>query len=137
MVKGHFIFLYNVAKKCVDVLHSMGFCVLYKIIWVALKENAKEVKLKIQDIVWHNRFIISFANMNFYEHIQDQRLHNKGHQLNYTSGYIYLMDTDIDPKRLNGVAKSFDGDTKAVSSNWKYHYLDSNQVDLSALLRLE
>lgn len=32
-------------------MHFIGLCVLYKTIWVALKENVKEVKLKIQDIV--------------------------------------------------------------------------------------
>ena len=49
------------------------------------KKNTKEVELKIQDLVWHNRFFISFDNINFYEHTQDQRFHNKKHQLNYTA----------------------------------------------------
>lgn len=47
MVKGYFTFAYNVAKECIDILHSMGLCVLYKIICITLKENAKEVELKI------------------------------------------------------------------------------------------
>ena len=137
MVKGYFTFVYNVAKRCIDVLHFMGLCVSYKTIRVALKDNAKEVELKIQDMVWHNRFFISFDNMNFYEHTRDQRLHNKGHQLNYTAGYICLMDTGIDTQRIDGDAESLDGGAEAVSSNWKHRYLDSNQVDLSAVLRLE
>lgn len=132
MVKGHFTFAYNVAKSCVDVLYSMGLCVLYETIRVALKENAKEVELKIQDMVWHNRFFISFDNMNFYEHTRYQRLHNKGHQLNYTAGYICLMDTGVDRQSLDG-----DAESEAVSNNWKLRYLDSNQVDLFAVLRLK
>ena len=79
ILKGHFTFAYNVAKRCIDVLHFMGLCVSYKTVWVALNENVKEVELKIQDMVWHNRFFISFNNMNFYEHTQDERFHNKGH----------------------------------------------------------
>ena len=69
MIKSCFPFAYNVAKKCVDVLHSMVFFVLYKTICVALKKNAKGLELKIQDMVWHNRFFISFDNINFYEYI--------------------------------------------------------------------
>ena len=94
--KWLFSFIYNVAKRCVDVLYSMSLCVLYKTFQVTLKENAKEIKLKIQDMAWHNRFFIFFDNMNFYEHTRDQRLHNKRHQLNYTTSYICLMDTGID-----------------------------------------
>lgn len=51
MIKGYFIFVYNVAKRYIDVLYSMGLCVLYKTIQVALKENIKEVEWKIQDKV--------------------------------------------------------------------------------------
>ena len=51
MVKNYFTFIYNVAKKYVDVLYSMGLCVSYEIIRIILKENAKEVEWKIQDMV--------------------------------------------------------------------------------------
>ena len=77
MVKGHFTFIYNVAKRCIDVFYFMGFCISYEIIWLTLKENTKEVEVKIQDMMWQNRFFISFNNINFYEHTRDQRLHNK------------------------------------------------------------
>lgn len=112
MVKGYFTFIYNVAKKCVDILHFMGLCVLYKIICIALKKNAKEVELKIRDMIWHNRFFIFFNNMNFYKHIRDQRLYNKRYQLNYTVGYICFMNTGVDRQSLNEDVKS-----EVVSSN--------------------
>lgn len=132
MVKGYFTFTYNIAKRCVDILQSMGLCISYKTICVALKEYAKEGELKIQDMIWQNEFFISFDNINFYKHTQDWRLHNKKYQLNYIAGYICLMDTGVD-------RKGFDGDTKneAISSNLKLCYLDFNQVDLFALLRLK
>lgn len=38
MVKGHFTFAYNVAKRCVDVLHSMDLCMPYETIRVTLKK---------------------------------------------------------------------------------------------------
>ena len=47
------------------------------------------------------------------------------------------MDTDIDTKHIDGDVESFDGGAEVVSSNGKHRYLDLNQVDLSALLRLE
>ena len=40
------------------------------------------------------------------------------------------MYTNID-------TQSLDGDIEAVHSNWKLRYLDSNQVDFFAILRLE
>lgn len=79
MIKSHFTFAYNVVKRCVNILHFISLCVLYKIIYTVLKENAKEVKLKIKNMIWHNRFFIFFNHMNFYEHIQDQCLYNKKH----------------------------------------------------------
>ena len=81
------------------------FFVLHKTICVALKKNAKELELKIRDMVWHNRFFISFDNMNFYKHIQDQYFHNKGHPLYYIIDYICLINIDIDISSLDGSAK--------------------------------
>ena len=60
----------------------MSLCVSYETIYIVLKENNQEVELKIQDMVLHNRFFISFNNMNFYKHTRDQHFYNKGHQLN-------------------------------------------------------
>lgn len=46
-----------------------------------------------------------------------------------------MMNTSKNIQHINEDAKSFHRDAKAVSSNLKYDYLDSNQVDLSAMLR--
>lgn len=69
MVKSYFIFVYNVTKRYVDNLHFMDLYILYMTICVALKENSNEVKLKIQNMVYHNRFFIFFDKINFYEYI--------------------------------------------------------------------
>lgn len=34
------------------------------------------------------RFLISYDNINFYKKFQDQRVHNKSHQVAYTAGYL-------------------------------------------------
>ena len=75
--------------------------------------------------------------MNFYENTCDQRLHNNGYLFNYTANYICLIDTGINTQRIDGNAESLDKGIEAVFSNWKHRYLDSNQVDLSVMLRLE
>lgn len=46
-VKRYFIFVYNIIKRYIDVLHFMGLCVSYKTFLVDIKENTKEVELKI------------------------------------------------------------------------------------------
>ena len=51
MVKSYFTFAYNIAKRYIDVLHSMGLCMSYETIQIALKENPKEVERKIQDMI--------------------------------------------------------------------------------------
>lgn len=117
MVKDYFTFAYNVTKRCINVLHSMGFYVSYETIQVAFKENTKEIKIKIQNIVWYNRLLLSFNNMNFYEYTQDYCLYNKKHKLNYITGYICLIDTDIDIQRIYINAKSLDKGAKVVFSN--------------------
>ena len=47
MLKSHFTFVYNVAKRYIDILYPIGFYLLYQIICVTLKENSKEVELQI------------------------------------------------------------------------------------------
>lgn len=42
------------------------------------------------------------------------------------------MDTGVDRQSLDR-----DAESEVVPSNWKLRYLDSNQVDLSAVLRLK
>lgn len=49
----------------------MSLCISYETIYVALKENTKEIELKRKNMIWHNWFFISFDNMNFYEYTQD------------------------------------------------------------------
>ena len=48
-----------------------------------------------------------------------------------------MIDTGIDTQRIDGDAESLDRGIKAVFNNWKYRYLDSDQVDISAVLKLE
>lgn len=38
------------------------------------------------------RFFVSFDNMNFYRAVWDQCQYNHDHQVNYTAGYVCLMD---------------------------------------------
>ena len=59
--------------------------------------------------------------MNFYEHRRDQRLHNKGHQVAYTAGYVCFMHSN--------------GDNQ-VDGNWEQRYLDADQIDYSAANKL-
>lgn len=47
------------------------------------------------------------------------------------------MNISINRQSLDKNTKSLKGGAKVVSSNWKLHYLDLNQVDLSAILRLK
>lgn len=58
----------------------------------------------------HNHYHISFDNINFDKYIQDQYLYNKRQQLNYTTGYICLIDTNINTQSVNA-------SVKAISSN--------------------
>ena len=37
------------------------------------------------------RFFISYDNMNFYEKVQEHRVHSKNHQVAYTAGYLCFM----------------------------------------------
>ncbi len=40
-----------------------------------------------------HRFFISYDNINFYEHVWDQQLHNRSAIVNYTARYICFMKT--------------------------------------------
>lgn len=41
------MFAYNIAKRYINVLHFIDFCIFYKTIYVILKKIAKKVKQKI------------------------------------------------------------------------------------------
>ena len=47
------------------------------------------------------------------------------------------MDTGVDKQSLDKDLKSLDKSVEVIPSNWKFYYLNSNQVDLSAMLRLK
>lgn len=47
MLKGYFIFAYNVIKRYIDVLYSISLCVSYKTIQVALKKFQRS---RVKDI---------------------------------------------------------------------------------------
>lgn len=59
-------------------------------------------------------FFISYDNMNFYEHVRDQRLHNRSAIVNYTAGYICLMKTSEEGRE---------------DDTWLERYIDSTQID--------
>lgn len=52
--------------------------------------------------------------MNFYEHVQDQQLHNRSAIVNYIAGYIYFIKT---------LEESKEDDT------WLKRYIDLIEID--------
>lgn len=101
MVLGYYSFAQNVKKRCVEVLHRLGVLVSYETIRVILKFNASAVKTRLKELVWQDRFFLSFDNMNFYARVRDQRLHNKNRQINFTAGYICKMSTNAATDETN------------------------------------
>lgn len=87
--------------------------------------------------MWHNQFFIFFHNIHFNKYIQDQYFYNKKHQFNYTTNYICLINTSIDTQFIKNNVKSFNKSAKVVFRNWKYYYLNLNQVNLFVILRLK
>ena len=69
----------------------MGVVVSSETICQALKTNADAILNNLQDRVQSERFFISYDNMNFYERVRDQRLHNRARMLSYTAGYVCFM----------------------------------------------
>lgn len=117
IVLGYFGFADNASKHTVEALHQLGLLVSYETIRRALKVNAVAIKELAKRRILEERFFISYDNMNFYEHIRDQRLHNKGHQVNYTAGYLCFMPTD----------------NSNPETSWEDRYLDANQVNYNAV----
>lgn len=68
-------------------------------------------------MIWWNRVFISFDNINFYEHIRDQRFHNKRYKLNYIIKYICLIYISINIQHINKDTKSLNRGVEAVFRN--------------------
>lgn len=88
-------------------------------------------------MVQHYLFFIFFNNINLYKHIQNQHFYSKKYQLNYNTGYIYLMDINENIQSFNKNAKTLDKGAKVVFSNQKLCYLNLNQVDFFTILKLK
>lgn len=91
MVAGYFAFAQNVLKRCIEVFHKRGLLVTSKTVRRALTANREAAFQMLCNRVCNKRFFISYDNMNFHEKVQDQRIHNKSHQVAYTAGYIFFM----------------------------------------------
>ena len=91
MVTGYFTFAHNVSKKGTKVYHKMSLIVLYKIVQQALNANGQAILRLLCEKVNVERFFLSYDNMNFYEKVQNQKVHNKNHQIVYTARYLCFM----------------------------------------------
>ena len=69
----------------------MGIIVLYESIRRNLQVNATAVIEEIIEKTRFHRFFILYNNMDFYENVRDQRLHNRSAIINYTFGYICFI----------------------------------------------
>lgn len=118
-VNGHLSFAHNVPKRYIEIFHQLGIIVLYESIRRTLNANALAVKKALQEKATKKRFFISYDNMNFYEKARDQRLHNRGALLSYTTGYVCFMNTP---------ESSTNSD-----NNWYERYLNADQVDREAV----
>lgn len=113
-VIGHYAFSSNIPKRSVESLHQMGIIVSYESIRRGLQVNAKAVMEEIANKTRFHRFYISYDNINFYEHVRDQRLHNWSAIVNYTAVYICFMKTPEEGRE---------------DDTWLERYIDSTQID--------
>jgi hypothetical protein len=90
----YFLFASNTAKRTVEVLHRFGLSVSYETILKALRHNAEASRDILRKVIKEGRFFIPFDNMNFYRKVRNQRTVNRSHQVNYTAGFICVMDCD-------------------------------------------
>ena len=97
-VTGHAAFIHNIPKRAVETFHQMGLLVLYKSIYCALTSNAGAVEAQLREKVQKYRFFISYNNMNFFEHMRNAQMSNRGAQINYTARFICFI------KPTNGVS---------------------------------
>lgn len=79
-----------------------------------MQVNAKVVVEEIANKTRFHCFFISYDNINFYEHVWDQRLHNRSAIINYTAGYIYFIKT-LEEGREN--------------DTWLERYINLTQID--------
>ncbi len=113
-VIGHYAFSGNISKRSVESFHQIGIIVSYESIRRGLQVNATAVMEEIIEKTRFHSFFISYDNMDFYENVQDQRLHNRSAIVNYTTRYICFM------KPLKGSRED---------DIWLEHYIDSDQID--------
>ncbi|WP_375449348.1 hypothetical protein [uncultured Nostoc sp.] len=111
---GHYAFSSNIPKRSVESFHQMGIIVSYKSIRCGLQVNAAAVMEEIVEKTRLHRFFISYDNMDFYENVRDQQIHNWSAILNYTAGYVCFIKT---------LEESREDDT------WFERYIDSLQID--------
>ena len=90
-VISYYAFFSNILKWSVESFHQMGIIVLYESIRRGLQVNAVAVIEEIIEETRFHRFLILYDNINLYENVRDQRLHNQSAIVNYISGYIYFM----------------------------------------------
>lgn len=121
MTMDYFAYADNTTKQMVEIFHRMGLAMTYKTVKRAFINNAIAVLEKLKEKAWCRRFFVSYNNMNIYSTQQDQHLHNKAHQIDYTAGYVSFMHSphDEDPE-----------------ATWYKQYLDANQMDYDAANQL-
>ncbi len=113
-VIGYYAFFGNISKRFVESFHQMDIIVSYESSRRGLQVNAVAV---IEEIVEKTRFycfFISYNNMDFYENIHHQQLHNQSAIKNYTAGYICF----IKPPEVG-----------REDDMWSECYIDSDQID--------
>ena len=108
-VIGYYVFSGNILKRSIKSFHQIYIIVLYESIWRGLQVNTIAVIEEIVEKTRFHRFFISYDNIDFYENVRDQRLHNQSAIVNYTFGYIYFMKSTEDGREDN---------------TWLEHYID-------------
>lgn len=58
-----------------------------------MKKNANKTRL--------HYFFITYNNINFYDHVRDQQLHNQSTLVNYTGRYIYFIKIPEESRENN------------------------------------
>ncbi len=92
ILNRHYLFANHVPKRTMESLHQMGIVVSSETVWRALQVNAQAILSRLEKRAQSQYLFISYDNMNFYEKVCDQRLHNKAHLVNYIAGYICFMN---------------------------------------------
>ncbi len=93
-VIGHYVFFGNISKQSIESFHQIGIIVSYESIRRGLQVNATAVIEEIVEKTRFHRFFISYDNMDFYDNVRDQQLHNRSAIVNYTAGYICFITSN-------------------------------------------